>query len=1278
MTLEESEESLLKRAREEERKFNWIEAAKLYDKAVNFYLDKNLVNKAADNYKNLGYTHARAADTVETAEEYLKQIKCAIKAYKEANKLFRQLGNKSVELECEAEISSLNGFLATSDTEAQRVYHQTYKLFYESSKIYSMEDDQESVARTLTGAANAIYLLTCCDIDKGEQKQLGQQGREFAKKAWKISRKFGNIQIFSESFKSEMMISFIELSITNFKENEYWREYAENYLLKCEKGMEFVNNCDDKYALGLVFAVVGCFYCFFGYQFVQNEKKQEEYLDKGIGLLEKALFFTRKTKNKLNIIGCLFYIDYFALFSGRVNYLQKRILNDINDCIEFGKIFISSYHPFRTMANVLPALYYTNSSQRSFFTTAQRKTYAEKGIKHAIEAMNGPRPSPMITAWLYQGLILAYSQLTILAESKLEQKKNAQIMLQYAKQAEEFGLKYEGGFPQAGGYTSLYKAYKTLADIAKNKEDRITQLTNAIDAQEKSIEYAILSRSGALSEQMRLGLLFEELGITTRDNAILNQAREIFLHAIKESAERSYFSYEAASYQYIARIEDRLGNYLLSAEGYKKAQEAYSKSLKMIKYKLLKNRINEKLSYVKAWNFIEEAKSFHIRENHIKAMEYYKKAYDILTELPSYSYEASYYSGWISLEESEQLSKQEKHEEAIESFQKTGKIFEKAIKILEKSHKRSREKFVKERINKFEKIAQVRMNHCTARANLEEARILGKQGEHIAAAEKFALASSQFRDICILFKIKREREELEAVYYLCRAWENMELAEKYEDPYRFSEAATLFTKASDLYTDTKLKLLASGNSAFCQALEYGCKFDESIEIKIKTDLYPKVKLMLSKAATSYEKGGFKSGADWAQATSIYFDAAWHLIQADQASDLQEKGKLLGIGARYLKSAVELFGKTGYSDKEKEVQDRLSRVEKEESILFSALNTIQEPSISRSTMGIVAPSCPLESSQSPRLSEARQFSDEERRIVIERMDRKKYELVYRDLFKEHPKVQKRECRVGIAQIGVSETGKILNELFETNPSGLLNIRESEVEKIRLNVKKMVEKANTEKVNVLLFPEMSVDLNYGDLFEEVADLAKLYGMYIIPGSFHDQETKRNISMVFGPEGILWEQEKHIPAIISTGEGNRFKEGIEVSNLPRKTIICNTEYGRIAIAICRDFLDMDLRVEMKNFEPPIDIILNPAFTPVTADFKAAHFDARRSIYAYSFFANIGEFGESLIYTSEKDRTERVIPAKEEGLIYKNIDLFKLRSERKKWEKEQNKERLFIQSTR
>ncbi|MFX1370061.1 MAG: hypothetical protein ACFFAY_15820, partial [Promethearchaeota archaeon] len=69
--------------------------------------------------------------------------------------------------------------------------------------------------------------------------------------------------------------------------------------------------------------------------------------------------------------------------------------------------------------------------------------------------------------------------------------------------------------------------------------------------------------------------------------------------------------------------------------------------------------------------------------------------------------------------------------------------------------------------------------------------------------------------------------------------------------------------------------------------------------------------------------------------------------------------------------------------------------------------------------------------------------------------------------------------------------------------------------------------------------------------------------------------------------------------------------------------------------------------------------------------------SIYAYCFFANIAEFGDSLIYSPERDRVELTLARGEEGLIYKDVDLFQLRSERKKWETER-KSKSFIQSTR
>ncbi len=291
--------------------------------------------------------------------------------------------------------------------------------------------------------------------------------------------------------------------------------------------------------------------------------------------------------------------------------------------------------------------------------------------------------------------------------------------------------------------------------------------------------------------------------------------------------------------------------------------------------------------------------------------------------------------------------------------------------------------------------------------------------------------------------------------------------------------------------------------------------------------------------------------------------------------------------------------------------------------------------------------------------------------------KKYQLIYQDILKEQPEKQKYEFRVGVAQIGLAIENNFLSDYYEEFHPGLFGLKENKVEEINSKIRECMEIAVSNETNILFFSELAIDLNYPLLLNTLQEYSRIYNMYIIPGSYHDRDTKRNISPVISPEGILWTQEKHIPATI-TYDGERFTEGIEVSNRPRKTIVCDTIYGRIAIVICRDFMDMDLRVELKNCEPPIDLIFNPAFTPVTADFKAAHFDARRSIYAYCFFANVAEFGDSLIYTPEKERIDRIIPKGKESIIFKDVDIFKLRTERKKWELRANGEKAFIQSTR
>ena len=857
--------------------------------------------------------------------------------------------------------------------------------------MYSKENDQESLARVLSRASIVSwYLLSHCD-DIKEIEYFRQKHQDVSDKAWEISKEIGNIYSLADALLAKGGVGFIESFIYPFRWKTSWKEHFKNICMMCDESISLAKDYDDSRILGIIYGTAGRSYGFFGLHFIDDEREQRSLIDKGLKMCEEGLIHAKKSKDKQVIIWSLFWLDWWALLGGRFKFIQNRIFDDLLEMVELGSIYKDSYTIWYFYSNFLPTICYTNFAQRSFFTPTQRKSYAKTGIRFGLEALKSSSNSPF-SAWPYQMLTWLYSQLVIFSITKEERENYAQNMLKYGKQAELISEKFEGGLSRAAGYSSLYRAYKTFADIAENKEERVKMLIATIDAQKKYIEHAMEGRTGLLAAQMRLGFLYEQLGISTGNIDPLLMAKETFLAVIKDSLEKGYYSYAAATHEYIAHIEDRMGNHTAAAEHYKKVQETYIDSLKSIKYKLLKDRIKEKINYAHAWDLIEMAKSYHKREEHLDAKKNYIEACETLKELPNYIYEAYYYSAWIYQEEGEQLSKQEKHEEAITNYEETQKIFKKAIKMIEKFYEQSTDKNEKERIKRLNKLAMIRIDHCSARIDIEEARILGKKGNHQIAAEKFVSAALKFKEVCSQFQIEREREELEAVYYLCRAWESMELGECYEDPVRFEEAANLFKKASEMFIKNKMKLLASGNSAFCEALEYGCKFDETSESHLKAELYPKIKVMLRKAANSYRKGGFENEANWALATSAYFDAAWYLIRADQEMKIDEKESFLKIGSEILKSALKLFSKAGYKSKAEEILKLIEMIDREEEILVLALDTIREPSISRSTIGFGAPTCPIETSQSPRISEARRWTSEINNVEKEGAEKDKREKV----------------------------------------------------------------------------------------------------------------------------------------------------------------------------------------------------------------------------------------------------------------------------------------------
>ncbi|MFX1451536.1 MAG: hypothetical protein ACFFCM_11875, partial [Promethearchaeota archaeon] len=431
---------------------------------------------------------------------------------------------------------------------------------------------------------------------------------------------------------------------------------------------------------------------------------------------------------------------------------------------------------------------------------------------------------------------------------------------------------------------------------------------------------------------------------------------------------KGYFNLVGTAYINLAKIDDRLGNYLSASESYQKALNSFDKAIMTLTYTKISRKIEQLKNYVEAWNIIEIAKSHHVKAEHTEAQLNYEKASHILSDIRDYKFEAPFYSAWAILEKAEDLSKKNMHEEAAATYLVAKNSFREIFGILDSYLKKRKSVEDIERISKLIQVAQVRENYCSARNQIETARIESRKGNHFIAAELYNKASIIFENICEAFKIKKEKDELTGIFYLCKAWENLEKAEGEQKSTLYAIASHLFEKASNIFPEIRMKKLSMGNALYCSALEYGHLFDRTTEFEEKIEYYKKIKMFIREASKNYQLGGFKQDAQWALATSTFFDGIWHLIQSDNEIDFSKRNQLLNIAISYLKNALEIFDNAGYEQKKKEIINYLEMIRNEKEILTSALNIMGRPDISDSTVGILAPSCPIEISSSVNMEE----------------------------------------------------------------------------------------------------------------------------------------------------------------------------------------------------------------------------------------------------------------------------------------------------------------------
>jgi hypothetical protein len=507
---------------------------------------------------------------------------------------------------------------------------------------------------------------------------------------------------------------------------------------------------------------------------------------------------------------------------------------------------------------------------------------------------------------------------------------------------------------------SLAEIKEELALIEQDHNKRVELLEDAKSRKEKALSliYKVLPRLEARNDigyyailsryQDGHGTTLIRLYELTNDSEYLRKGIDAWLNAIEVANKVPLYGRIAESYWLIAKAQDILGQHSKAAEDFMQASEAYLKATEGVP--LLKDFYQDYSTYMQAWSEIENARHSHGDKQYGNAKEHYEKAAELHKSTERWDYMAPNYLAWARLEEAEDLSRREETEEARDLFQQAVELFsetENSIKSKLNTIEVGEERQIAEELIKA---SNVRREYCRGRVVLEEARILDRKGDHLASSDRYGQAVERIKNIIDLMELESDKRELQPLFYLCRAWQKMMLAEEQMSPSLYSEAAGLFLEAREHAIDQTTRLLAQAHSSFCKALEAGTEF----EITRDTALFSEAKRHIEAATSHYLRAGYRSSSDYATATNRMLDGYMYTYNAQTEMDPEKKARIYQISERLLQDSAGLFLKAKHPEKSDEVRTILENIRGEKEIALSLAQLMHAPTIMQTTSSFSTP------------------------------------------------------------------------------------------------------------------------------------------------------------------------------------------------------------------------------------------------------------------------------------------------------------------------------------
>jgi KaiC/GvpD/RAD55 family RecA-like ATPase/tetratricopeptide (TPR) repeat protein len=955
-------EPLLGKAKELEKKYEWLDAADFYEKVIVLALEIEDFLGIAEFRERIGFCFYRAALQAETHEDFTSRLKLALDAYNEAIQVFEKVegDEKRSKINHSKALCAFTSYwLETYPPKRKELLDEWWKHENEALKYYDEIGDKlavgricanlvENFARRADLASEWLELekrieegLSCGEraivelskvgndfelaraycwtsfcyavavwfrVMEDRKEEFGQKSLDYSSKALELSQKIGDAFLVGHSNMSAGLAAW-------------------GYTVNPSSALKFFEDARKYGAIAKDGFLIGCASMWTAYNtnhvinLEENPDKRTEGFKKAVKIAQEAMH------HLIHIIsdysqGCFAYDAYIHsviwLSLTETNLNSRQIL--LKKAVEVGQELLKyterwpSIPSGMTIDAISRTLYRLSETEMKI---SEKHLLLQEASKYREKAITMAQQVAPLAYWNRAGTL--YSQALIQAElAKIE--------------------------------TGSQKKRKLLEKAVASMENCMELV--AKDLKDRPPGWKIYFIG---SFYYFFGGILEQLYLLTKDKRIVDRAIEVYKSAIQTYCKAELKTREAESCWQMAKLQDLLGDNLEAAHTYESAAETYK--LAGEKIPQLKEFYKDYSLYMQAWSQIEEAKYNHAREDYNQSRIHYEKAAKLHKLSKPWIYLAPNYHAWSQMEKAEDLSRKEESQEALQTFQQALELFLEAEHSIETRFEDINEVDEREMATKLIKASDNRRRYCRARISIEEAKILDRKGEYSLSSKKYAEAAERIEEIIKQLESEVERKEFHLMGILCHAWEKMAIAEEITSTELYFEAAKLFEKVKGLSVTRKMSLWALGNSSFCKGLAAGTRYQDSLDLKENAI----AKRYIKKAASSYLQAGFRNASEYAKATQRMFDAYVFMNQAESEVDPERKAKQYQMAENLLQISAGAFMKAKQPEKTAQVQQILKMVREEKALAVSLNEVLHAPSITSSTLSFTAPTTTNEAS-----------------------------------------------------------------------------------------------------------------------------------------------------------------------------------------------------------------------------------------------------------------------------------------------------------------------------